>query len=42
VVVSCHQNVGQSHNLQIANKSFEKVATFQVFGDRNNKSELHL
>jgi hypothetical protein len=26
MVVSCHQNVGQNHNLLIANKAFENVA----------------
>jgi hypothetical protein len=26
MVVSRHQNVGQNHNLMIANKSFENVA----------------
>jgi hypothetical protein len=29
---SCHQNTGQTHNLQIANKFFENVAQFSYLG----------
>jgi hypothetical protein len=32
MVVSRHQNIGQHQNSLIANKFFEKVATFQYFG----------
>jgi hypothetical protein len=28
MVTSCHQNVGQYHNLLIANKSFENMTKF--------------
>jgi hypothetical protein len=29
IVMSRHQNVGQNHNLLVANKSFENVASFK-------------
>jgi hypothetical protein len=32
MVVSCHQKVGQNHNLLIANESFETVAKFMYLG----------
>jgi hypothetical protein len=37
-----YQKVDENHILKIANKSFENVAKVQIFGDYNNKSELHL
>jgi len=30
--VSCHQNIGQNHNLMIANKSFVNFAKFRHLG----------
>jgi len=32
MVMSRHQNAGQSHNLLTANKTFESVAKFKYFG----------
>jgi len=32
MVMSCHQNAGQSCNLLFANKSFEYVTKIKIFG----------
>jgi hypothetical protein len=29
MLLSCHQNTGQNHNIKIANRSFENVAQFK-------------
>jgi hypothetical protein len=37
MVMSCHQNAGQDHNLLIADKPSENVANVQIFGNRSGK-----
>jgi hypothetical protein len=32
ILVSCHQNAGQSQNIQIANRSFENLSQFRCLG----------
>jgi hypothetical protein len=32
VIISCHQNAGQNHNLLIENKYFKNMANFKHLG----------
>jgi hypothetical protein len=32
MLLSCHQNAGQNHNIKTANRSFENVAQFKYLG----------
>jgi len=36
--MSHHQNIGQNHDIKIANKSIKKVAEVQIFGNESDKS----
>jgi hypothetical protein len=47
MVVSRHQDVGQNHNLLIANKAFENMAKFKYLGTsvtklRSRRNEMRL
>jgi hypothetical protein len=41
LLLSRHQNVGQNRDIIIANRSFEKCATIQIFGDESNKPKFY-
>jgi hypothetical protein len=32
VLLSCHQNARENHNIEVSNRSFENVAQFRYFG----------
>jgi hypothetical protein len=40
MLLSRHQNAGQIHDIKIANRSFENVAQFKYFWNKNNKSKF--
>jgi hypothetical protein len=39
-LLSRHQNAGQDRDIKIANRSFEKRVTVQIFWDDSNKSKF--
>jgi hypothetical protein len=39
-LLSRHQNAGQSHDIKIANRSFENVTQFKYFGTRVKNKNL--
>jgi hypothetical protein len=42
MIISCHLNSGQNHNIRIANESFENVATFKYLGTTlANRNDIH-
>jgi hypothetical protein len=40
MLLSHHQNVGQTLDIKTANTSFENVSQIQIFGDDSNKSKF--
>jgi hypothetical protein len=32
MLLTCHQNVGQNRNIEIANRSFENISQFSIWG----------
>jgi hypothetical protein len=39
MLLSHHQNAGQSYGIKIANRCFENVARVQIFGNNYDKSK---
>jgi hypothetical protein len=39
--MSHHQTAGQNHKIKAANKFLKNVAKVHIFGNDNNKSQLH-
>jgi hypothetical protein len=40
MLMSCHQNAGQNHNIKVANRSSKNVAELKKFGNGSNKSKF--
>jgi hypothetical protein len=38
--MSCHQNIGQNHNIKIANRSFENVEKLKYLGKTDDNQNL--
>jgi hypothetical protein len=38
LLMSCHQNAGQNHNIKIINESFENLGMFKYFGTTVNQN----
>jgi sorting nexin-29 len=40
MLLSCHQNAGQNHDIKVANRSFENVTQFKYLGTRVTNQNL--
>jgi hypothetical protein len=42
MIMSCHLNSGQNHNIRVANESFENVAKFKYLETKlTNQNDIH-